>query len=52
MENARIVNIDFREFIKVLTEFKKYAKIKSNTVAFLKILNIVEEHIGKPDKEE
>jgi len=46
-ENTRIVNLDFKEFIKVLTEFKKFTHIKLNTIAFIKILGLVQNYIEK-----
>ena len=49
LENTRIVNIDFKEFIRVLTELKKHTEIKSNTVAFLKMLEIVQNYMEEVD---
>jgi hypothetical protein len=39
---TRIVNIDFETFIKFFTEFKIKSNIKSNTVAFIKLLELAE----------
>ncbi len=44
-ENCRIIHLPFKEFIRELTEFKKQMKIKSSTVAFLKMLDIVQTYL-------
>ena len=44
-ENSKIVYGDFNEFIKVLTGVKAQFGIKSNTVAFGKMIDICEEYI-------
>ncbi len=41
-ELTRLVNIDFDEFVQFYTEFKKQSKIKSNTVAFLKLIELAD----------
>ena len=51
LKNTGIINIEFREFIKTLTALKKVEKIKSNTVAFLRMIEIAEEYIEKKDLE-
>ena len=37
--------MSFWKFVDVMTEIKKKANIKNNTVAFLKMLEICEEHL-------
>lgn len=50
-EESRFINMPYKEFIKVLTEFKKHKKIKSNTVAFIKMVKMIEEIIEKENNE-
>jgi len=50
-KSARLVNIPFMEFLKVLTEFKRKVNISSNTVAFIKLIEIVKEYTdGQKDE--
>jgi hypothetical protein len=40
---TRIVNIDFKQFDTFLSEFKERSEIKSNTKAFLKLIELAEQ---------
>jgi hypothetical protein len=46
-ENSKFVLVDFREFIRVMTEIKKRTKIKSLTVGVIKMLEICEEYLNQ-----
>jgi len=51
-EDLNLINIDFDDFIKVMTHVKTALNIKSNSVAFLKMINICKEHIDNLPKDE
>lgn len=46
----RVVFADFYEFIEVMTHVKEKAKIKNNSVAFLKMLDICREWLEQPEE--
>ena len=48
-ENTKYVFADFSEFIRLLSEIKRLKNIKSNTVAFVKIMNICEDYIKEQE---
>ncbi len=50
-ENTRFILGDFKEFIRMLTELKKSCKIKSNSVAFIKMLSICEDYLKEKEAE-
>jgi len=51
-EDLNIVNIEFDDFIRVMTDVKTRLNIKSNSVAFLKMMNICKEHLDNLVEEE
>jgi hypothetical protein len=50
-EDVNLINIDFDDFIKVMTHVKTELNIKSNSVAFLKMMNICNDHINEIKKD-
>lgn len=49
-EHTRIVNLDFDEFVQFFTQFKKFSGIKSNTVAFGKLIQLAEHAMAEKEK--
>jgi len=50
-ENSRLCLVDFKEFIRIMTEVKKRTKIKSLTVGVVKMLEICEKWLETVDQE-
>lgn len=48
-DETRFCNFEFAEFVKALTELKKKLNIQSNTVAFVKMIGLVEEYLKRKD---
>lgn len=45
--DTRLVLMEFEEFMKAMGELQKVCKIKSNTVAFVKMIDIVKDYVEK-----